>query len=140
MTDPVSPDSPAHQLLPTPEALRRRHGLRAETRSFIDESRARVARRLRTGEGPALAIVGPCSIHDRASALDYAGRLRELQGELGNSVLLVMRAYFEKPRTSLGWKGYLYDPALDGSDDLETGLSEARRAGAKVPRRKSKKK
>jgi 3-deoxy-7-phosphoheptulonate synthase len=74
-----------------------------------------------------LAIVGPCSIHDRASALDYAVRLRALQSELGDSVLLVMRAYFEKPRTSLGWKGYLYDPKLDGSDDLELGLFEARR-------------
>lgn len=128
MTDSAL-EIPAHEprVLPSPEAHRASFPLGSAGRRTIDAARERIIARLRDGVGPALAIVGPCSIHDRHAALDYAARLRELQIELGDSVLLVMRAYFEKPRTSLGWKGFLYDPGLDGSDDLERGLSEARR-------------
>ncbi|MFA4944474.1 MAG: 3-deoxy-7-phosphoheptulonate synthase [Lentisphaeria bacterium] len=79
------------------------------------------------GRDPRLAImVGPCSIHSRQEALAYAARLRPLAQELADQMLLVMRVYFEKPRTVLGWKGLLYDPALSGSCDLEAGLRLAR--------------
>lgn len=115
------------RLLPPPAALAATHPLSASARSRIESFREQVRARVMTGRGPLLAIVGPCSIHDPKSALEYAERLRRLQRELGDEVLLIMRAYFEKPRTTVGWKGFLYDPDLDGSDDLVRGLSEARR-------------
>jgi 3-deoxy-7-phosphoheptulonate synthase len=73
-----------------------------------------------------LAIVGPCSIHDVESAFEYAGRLGRLRQELAESLCIVMRVYFEKPRTTIGWKGLINDPHLDGSYDIETGLKTAR--------------
>jgi 3-deoxy-7-phosphoheptulonate synthase len=68
-----------------------------------------------------LAVVGPCSIHDPAAALEYGGRLRDLALELESELVIVMRTYFEKPRTTLGWKGLINDPHLDGSCHVETG-------------------
>ncbi|TVQ39732.1 MAG: 3-deoxy-7-phosphoheptulonate synthase [Spirochaetaceae bacterium] len=73
-----------------------------------------------------LAIVGPCSIHDRAAALDYAERLSRVRHEVEDAVFVVMRVYFEKPRTRLGWRGLILDPDMDGSYDIQTGLSRAR--------------
>jgi 3-deoxy-7-phosphoheptulonate synthase len=73
-----------------------------------------------------LAIVGPCSIHDPKAALDYAGRLLELRRRFQSELLIVMRVYFEKPRTSVGWKGLINDPRLDGSQDIPTGIRTAR--------------
>ena len=73
-----------------------------------------------------LVIVGPCSIHDPQSALQYAGKLARLASEVSDTMLLVMRAYVEKPRTTVGWKGLAYDPHLDGSDDMAGGLTLSR--------------
>lgn len=72
-------------------------------------------------------VVGPCSLHDTESALQYAQRLKTLQGKVEKTCLLIMRAHVEKPRTSLGWKGLLYDPDLDGSDQIADGLFMSRR-------------
>jgi 3-deoxy-7-phosphoheptulonate synthase len=86
------------------------------------------ARRILKGEDPRLmVVVGPCSIHDPVSAMDYARRLSELAKELEDKVFLVMRVYFEKPRTTVGWKGLINDPHLDDSADLEHGIKLARR-------------
>ncbi len=74
-----------------------------------------------------LVVVGPCSIHDVKGALDYAVRLSRLRQELGDRMEIVMRVYFEKPRTTIGWKGLINDPRLDHSHDIETGLKMARR-------------
>src|ERR1700674_1951461 len=74
-----------------------------------------------------LCIVGPCSIHDPAAALDYAGRLVKLRAQLAERLFIVMRVYFEKPRTTIGWKGLINDPHMDGTYDIETGLKRARR-------------
>lgn len=74
-----------------------------------------------------LAIVGPCSIHDPAGAVDYARRLAVLREELGDAVCLLMRVYFEKPRTTVGWKGLINDPRMDDSCDLGAGLRLARK-------------
>jgi 3-deoxy-7-phosphoheptulonate synthase len=74
-----------------------------------------------------LVVVGPCSIHDPAAALEYAGRLATLRRRLAESLCIIMRVYFEKPRTTVGWKGLISDPHLDGSRDMETGLRIARR-------------
>lgn len=69
-----------------------------------------------------IVVVGPCSIHDPAQALDYAARLKPLADELRDSLLILMRVYFEKPRTTVGWEGLIYDPNLDGSHRIEHGL------------------
>lgn len=128
MTDAPPPlRSERDRTLPSPAELSARFSLSDEARRRISEQRRRLGARLAGERGPVVAVVGPCSIHDRAAALDYAERLLRLQRELGDDVSLVMRAYFEKPRTSLGWKGFLYDPHLDGSDDLVLGLVETRR-------------
>ncbi|WP_067840199.1 3-deoxy-7-phosphoheptulonate synthase [Nocardia lijiangensis] len=74
-----------------------------------------------------MVIVGPCSVHDPAAALDYARRLAEKAAELDDRLHVVMRVYFEKPRTSLGWKGLINDPHLDGSFDVNTGLGIGRK-------------
>src|SRR5207244_5052033 len=74
-----------------------------------------------------LVVVGPCSIHDHAQALEYARRLRALADELSGELFLVMRVYFEKPRTTVGWKGFINDPRLDGSFAINEGLRQARK-------------
>lgn len=73
-----------------------------------------------------IVVVGPCSIHDPVAALEYAGRLRALRDTHGDALELVMRVYFEKPRTTIGWKGLINDPDLDGSFRIDTGLRTAR--------------
>jgi 3-deoxy-7-phosphoheptulonate synthase len=85
-------------------------------------------RRILVGEDTRmLALVGPCSIHDAASAREYAGRLKSLSDRIADRIFVVMRVYFEKPRTRLGWKGLILDPRLDGSNDIQEGLRQARR-------------
>jgi 3-deoxy-7-phosphoheptulonate synthase len=71
-------------------------------------------------------VVGPCSIHDPVAGLDYARRLKALADEVADTMLLVMRVYFEKPRTSTGWKGYINDPYMDDSFHIEEGMQKAR--------------
>jgi 3-deoxy-7-phosphoheptulonate synthase len=94
--------------------------------ALVDQSRDAI-RRILGGDDPRLlAIVGPCSIHDIAAGRDYGRRLAALAQELDDRVLVVMRAYFEKPRTSVGWPGLILDPHLDGSSDIAYGLELAR--------------
>ncbi|MFT7487172.1 MAG: 3-deoxy-7-phosphoheptulonate synthase [Candidatus Paceibacteria bacterium] len=84
--------------------------------------------RILSGEDKRLAVVvGPCSIHDTAAGIEYAQRLAELAGEVKDSLCVVMRVYFEKPRTTVGWKGLINDPHLDGSFDINSGLRSARK-------------
>ena len=73
-----------------------------------------------------LVIVGPCSIHDPEEGLDYARQLVELAEEVKENIYIVMRAYFEKPRTTVGWKGLIMDPHLDGTADIQSGLKVSR--------------
>ncbi len=73
-----------------------------------------------------LVIVGPCSIHDKKDGVEYARRLKKLSDKVSDKILIVMRAYFEKPRTILGWKGMIYDPHLNKSNDIERGIRKAR--------------
>lgn len=91
----------------------------AQARSEIHESLFRGSPRF-------LLIIGPCSIHDPMAGLDYARRLATLAEQVSDRILVVMRAYFEKPRTTVGWKGLILDPHLDGSHDIGTGLRWAR--------------
>lgn len=98
----------------------------AAVQAFVERSRAEVAAVVHGRDPRLLAVVGPCSIHDHAQALEYARRLRALADELRDRLLLVMRVYFEKPRTTVGWKGYINDPRLDGSFRINEGLRLAR--------------
>ncbi len=93
----------------------------------VARSRERVIRILQQEDPRLLVVIGPCSIHDEKGALDYATRLNALREEFSNRMEIVMRVYFEKPRTTIGWKGLINDPRLDGSQDIETGLKIARR-------------
>ena len=97
-----------------------------EEAAFVARSRETI-RAILNGEDPRLlVIVGPCSIHDTNAGLDYAKRLRELADKVQDKLYLVMRVYFEKPRTTVGWKGLIMDPELDGTDNIPRGLLVAR--------------
>jgi len=95
--------------------------------SFVASSRAEVADVVAGRDGRLLVVVGPCSIHDVDAARDYAARLKALEPELSDALLIVMRVYFEKPRTTVGWKGLINDPMLDGTFRINDGLVLARR-------------
>ena len=94
---------------------------------LVSESRKAVEAILNKNDNRMLLIVGPCSIHDEDSALDYAARLAKKHEELKDRLFIIMRVYFEKPRTTIGWKGLINDPYLNGTNDIEEGLRKARR-------------
>lgn len=96
------------------------------------DSRQSIVDILRHKDQRLIAIVGPCSIHDPKSALEYAKRVKEWRERYGDQLEVVMRAYIEKPRTELGWKGFIYDPLLDGSDDINLGLVAARMLACQI--------
>lgn len=93
---------------------------------FVSRTREDIHRIIFTDDRRFLLIVGPCSIHDVASGREYARRLAALSQEVSDRVMIVMRVYFEKPRTTVGWKGLIMDPHLDGSHDIAAGLELAR--------------
>src|SRR5437870_837054 len=93
----------------------------------IARARDEIIRILNGDDDRLIAVVGPCSVHDPAAALDYAGRLQEQAVALAGDLRIVMRVYFEKPRTTVGWKGLINDPYLDGSFKVNEGLRLARR-------------
>jgi len=92
----------------------------------VAEARRAISACLRGEDDRLVVVVGPCSIHDTAAALDYARRLQELRGQLADALVIVMRVYFEKPRTTMGWKGLINDPFIDGSFQINKGLRMAR--------------
>jgi 3-deoxy-7-phosphoheptulonate synthase len=98
----------------------------AAAQALVCEARDAVAAVLGGADDRLIVVVGPCSIHDHDEAVDYARRLKALADELRDDVLVVMRVYFEKPRTTVGWKGYINDPRLDGSFRINEGLRRAR--------------
>jgi 3-deoxy-7-phosphoheptulonate synthase len=93
----------------------------------VEQGRAEVRAVLDTTDDRLLVVVGPCSVHDPVAALDYARRLDDIRRSLEDDLLIVMRVYFEKPRTVTGWKGLINDPGLNGSYDVHRGLRAARR-------------
>lgn len=113
--------------LVSPNALRLEIPVTEAAQRTILESRETIPAILEGRDRRLLVVVGPCSIHDTEAALDYAERLRVLREELSGTLYIVMRTYFEKPRTTVGWKGLINDPHLDGTFDMETGLRRARR-------------
>lgn len=123
----ATPTRRSAQPLPSPAVLRQRLPLNAAlaARTQIDRNAIRAV--LDGSDPRLLVVIGPCSLHDPQSALEYASRLAELAPQVSDQLLLVMRAYVEKPRTTIGWKGLVYDPRLDGSGDMAEGLNVSRR-------------
>jgi len=116
-----------YQTLITPDELKERLPLFGETREILEKNR-QVIRDILDRKDPRIFIViGPCSIHDVDAALDYAERLKKLADEVSDTIVLVMRVYFEKPRTSTGWKGLINDPHMNDSFHIEEGLHMGRR-------------
>ena len=111
----------------TPRELKRNLPLTGDSLNTVVRGRDAIRATLERRDPRLLVITGPCSIHDPAAALDYAKRLVELNHTVQNRLLLVMRVYFEKPRTTVGWKGFINDPHLDESFDMEYGLRAARK-------------
>jgi 3-deoxy-7-phosphoheptulonate synthase len=110
-----------------PESLRFEAPLTVKGEDVVVRSRDAVTRILDGVDDRLLVVVGPCSVHDPVAALDYAGRLAELAATVADDLLVVMRVYFEKPRTTVGWKGLINDPDLDGGFHVDQGLRTARR-------------
>lgn len=114
-------------VLMTPEQLKAEFPLSVEQEAQIAHARQTISDII-AGRDPRLLVVcGPCSIHDPEAAIEYARRFKALAAEVSDSLYLVMRVYFEKPRTTVGWKGLINDPHMDGSFDVEGGLKIARR-------------
>lgn len=112
--------------LTAPQELKRSIPLTSDASDTVYASREAIKAILSGQDERFLVIVGPCSIHDYDAAIEYARRLKELQPEVADRIFLVMRTYFEKPRTTLGWKGFINDPTLDGACDLNQGLARSR--------------
>lgn len=115
------------EVLPTPAQVLGDLPLSDQAQEIVAYSRDEIRACLYGQDDRLLVIVGPCSVHDPAAALDYARRLAALKDELGGELLIVMRVYFEKPRTTVGWKGLINDPDIDGSCNIKKGLFLARR-------------
>lgn len=112
--------------LPTPAQVLTDMPLTPQAQNLVATSRDEIRACLTGMDDRLLVIVGPCSVHDPAAALDYAHRLAALRRELDDRLLIVMRVYFEKPRTTVGWKGLINDPDIDGSCNIKKGLLLAR--------------
>ncbi len=132
-TTPALADRPARDLrvaelrpLITPKTLAREFPLSSAAHDVVVSSRDAIQAILTGADDRLLVVIGPCSIHDPAAAMDYATRLRAVAEELNDRLMIVMRVYFEKPRTTVGWKGLINDPHLDGTFDMDQGLRLAR--------------
>ena len=115
-----------YEPLLAPGALLQELPLGPARATTIEQGRADVRTVLDMADDRLLVVVGPCSVHDPVAAMDYARRLAELRRSLEDELLIVMRVYFEKPRTVTGWKGLINDPGLNGSYDVHRGLRTAR--------------
>ena len=116
LEEALPPPSELHAALPVGDA----------EALHIARSRSVVQQILAGADDRLLVVAGPCSIHEPESALEYAGRLRDFAPRVADALFIVMRVYFEKPRTRLGWKGLIYDPDLDGRGNIRQGLFDAR--------------
>src|SRR5712671_5871098 len=115
------------EALVAPRLLKEQLAIDDRIARTVVEARQTVRRIIRGEDSRLMCIVGPCSIHDPAAALDYAERLARLRAQLEERLFIVMRVYFEKPRTTVGWKGMINDPHMDDSCDMREGLFRARR-------------
>lgn len=114
------------ELLITPAELKQKFPLSIALRTQIERSRREISDIIHKKDKRLLIVIGPCSIHDTKAAIDYAKRLKALSDDLKEQLYIVMRVYFEKPRTTVGWKGLINDPQIDGSFQVQKGLHIAR--------------
>lgn len=112
--------------IPSPDTIRTELPLTARRAIAVARDRDEIAAILSGADDRLLVVVGPCSVHDPIAALDYARRLAPLAAEYADRLKIVMRVYFEKPRTTVGWKGLINDPSMDETYDVERGLRTAR--------------
>ena len=130
----------AMDVLAAPEAVKRRVPLTDRAEETVLRGRHTLERILDRRDHRFMVVVGPCSIHDPIAAMDYAQRLKRLADEVSDTLFVVMRVYFEKPRTTTGWKGLINDPHMNDSFDIEHGIAAraqgaARRQRARAARR-----
>jgi len=114
------------RVLPSPAQLVAELPKTESQATFVARAREDIRRLIFTDDSRFLLVVGPCSIHDTAAGAEYAQKLARLSREVSDRIMIVMRVYFEKPRTTVGWKGLIMDPRLDGSHDIAAGLRAAR--------------
>ena len=114
------------QALPSPTQYERLIPLSQKQRSLILKGRDQIIDILSGKDKRLMVVVGPCSIHDVAAGREYATKLKNLSTQIESRILVLMRVYFEKPRTTIGWKGMIYDPYLNGSLDIKEGLNRGR--------------
>lgn len=112
--------------LPLPLQLKQQFPLSAALSQQVYDHRTTINRILTGQDQRLMVITGPCSIHDPVAILEYAKRLKALQEKVADKIFFVLRAYIEKPRTTVGWKGFLYDPNLDGTSHMKAGLEQSR--------------
>jgi 3-deoxy-7-phosphoheptulonate synthase len=117
----------SQDVLLTPEAVKERVPITRRAQATVLDGRQAVESVLDRSDHRLIVVVGPCSIHDPSAAMDYAQRLKRVADEVADTLLVVMRVYFEKPRTTVGWRGLINDPHLDGSFAVNDGLRLARR-------------
>ena len=120
------------QKLILPHALKAQFSLSADLAEQITQQRQTILNILSGQDSRLMVITGPCSVHDPVATLEYAEKLLTLQQHVADEIFIVMRVYIEKPRTTVGWKGFLYDPHLDGSGDMQAGLEQSRALFLKI--------
>ena len=116
----------AFDAMPTPEEIHARLPISNKAAQTITHGRTLLRKILDRKDHRIFVVVGPCSIHDPVAGLDYARRLKALADEVGDTLQIIMRVYFEKPRTTVGWKGYINDPFMDDSFRVDIGMEKAR--------------
>jgi len=117
----------AFDTMPTPAEIHARLPLTARAKATVGQGRQALCNILdRKGDHRLFVVVGPCSIHDPVAGLDYARRLKRLADDVSDTLQIIMRVYFEKPRTTVGWKGYINDPFMDDSFRVDVGMEKAR--------------
>ncbi len=117
----------SRSVLPSPGSIRSELPLSLESVMKVIRARQEICDILEGKDRRLMVIVGPCSIHDPEAAFEYATRLKQLADEVQDQLLVIMRVYFEKPRTTVGWKGLIYDPDINGSYNIEKGIFIARK-------------
>jgi len=116
----------AFDAMPTPDEINARLPLSAKAAKTVTHGRNLLRKILDRKDHRLFVVVGPCSIHDPVAGLDYARRLKALADDVGDTLQIIMRVYFEKPRTTVGWKGYINDPFMDDSFQVNVGMEKAR--------------
>jgi 3-deoxy-7-phosphoheptulonate synthase len=112
----------AFDTMPTPEEIHARLPISDKAAKTVTHGRNLLRKILDRKDPRLFVVVGPCSIHDPVAGLDYARRLKKLSDEVGDTLQIIMRVHFEKPRTTVGWKGYINDPFMDDSFRIDIGM------------------